>query len=294
VKIARIRQRGRISPRAAVAAVAAVAVAAVAVGGCGTGSSTHLTADGHSRHTLRPLHDAAPASGTGGGSAVPTPSPQAPVSGLAAAIPTFPTAPPPVPISLPAGPGAPFLSRIPTDAPVAFLTIDDGWTKRPEAIELMAAAHVPVTLFLTINAIRSDPAYFTKLQSSGAVIEAHTITHRALPGMSYAAQRQEICGSADQLGQLYGRRPVLFRPPFGSKDATTLKAAHDCGMTATFFWKETVNEGIVRFQEGHAIQRGDIILMHFRQAFVADFLAALRAISAAGLTPALLEDYLPK
>jgi peptidoglycan/xylan/chitin deacetylase (PgdA/CDA1 family) len=212
---------------------------------------------------------------------------------LAPAIPVFAPAPPPVPISLPVGPSTPYLSRIATDQPVAFLTIDDGWTKRPEAIELMRAAHVPVTLFLTINAIRSDPGYFKALQSAGAVIEAHTLTHRALPGLSYAAQRQEICGSADQLGQLYGRRPVLFRPPFGDKDATTLRVAHDCGMTATFFWKETVNEGIVRFQEGHAVQRGDIILMHFRPAFVADFVAALRAIAAAGLTPALLEDYLP-
>jgi hypothetical protein len=33
--------------------------------------------------------------------------------------------------------------------------------------------------------------------------------------------------------------------------------------------------------------------MHFRPAFVKDFLAALRAIRRAGLTPALLEDYIP-
>jgi hypothetical protein len=67
----------------------------------------------------------------------------------------------------------------------------------------------------------------------------------------------------------------------------------DCGLHAALFWKETVNEGIVRFQEGGAVQRGDIILMHFRPHFVDDFIAALTAIKAAGLTPALLEDYLP-
>ena len=32
--------------------------------------------------------------------------------------------------------------------------------------------------------------------------------------------------------------------------------------------------------------------MHFRPAFMADFLAALKAIHRAGLTPALLEDYI--
>jgi hypothetical protein len=33
--------------------------------------------------------------------------------------------------------------------------------------------------------------------------------------------------------------------------------------------------------------------MHFRPAFKKDFLAALRAIHRAGLTPAPLADYLP-
>ncbi|HEY0533315.1 MAG TPA: hypothetical protein VGD29_17135 [Actinoplanes sp.] len=58
-------------------------------------------------------------------------------------------------------------------------------------------------------------------------------------------------------------------------------------------WEETVDKGKVRFQEGRTVQPGDIILMHFRPAFVKDFLAALRAIKKAGLTPALLESYVP-
>jgi peptidoglycan/xylan/chitin deacetylase (PgdA/CDA1 family) len=177
---------------------------------------------------------------------------------------------------------------------VAFLTIDDGWTKQPQAIELMKAAHVPVTLFLTINAIRSDPGYFKQLQAAGAVIEAHTITHTELRGKSVDFQKREICGSADQLGNIYGRRPVLFRPPFGDKDETTLQVTQGCGMRAAFFWKETVDQGVVRFQTGRTVQPGDIILMHFRPAFVNDFIAALQAIHDAGLTPALLEDYIPE
>ncbi|GAA2362671.1 hypothetical protein GCM10010170_058940 [Dactylosporangium salmoneum] len=99
------------------------------------------------------------------------------------------------------------------------------------------------------------------------MIEAHTITHTKLSGLSYDAQRREICGSADRLGELYGRRPVLFRPPFGEKDTTTLRAVRDCGMKAA------------------------IILMHFRDQFVEDFIAALQGIKRAGLTPARLEDY---
>ncbi|MCA2211809.1 polysaccharide deacetylase family protein [Jidongwangia harbinensis] len=208
-------------------------------------------------------------------------------------VPRFPPAPAPEPISLPAGRTVPYLSRLPVQQPVAFLTIDDGHIKSPEAVKLLAAARVPVTLFLTVDAISDDVPYFARLQKHGAVVEAHTITHTELRGKSYQRQRHEICGSADRLAQWYGRRPVLFRPPYGTKDATTLRAAKDCGMRAAFMWKQTVHKGKVRYQEGHRVQRGDIILMHFRKDFVKDFLGALKAIKKAGLTPALLEDYVP-
>ena len=208
-------------------------------------------------------------------------------------IPVFAPAPPAQPIVLPKTGSVPYLSRIPTTQPVAFITIDDGYLKSPEAPKLLAAAGVPVTLFLTTDAIHDDESYFERLREHGAVIEAHTITHTELRGRSYGFQRREICGSADRLGKRYERRPVLFRPPFGTKDATTLRAAHDCGIKAAFMWTETVHKGKVRYQEGRKVKPGDIILMHFRPAFVKDFLAALRAIHKAGLTPALLEDYIP-
>jgi len=216
-----------------------------------------------------------------------------PVGWALADVPHFGPAPSPEPITLPAGAEVPFLSRIPVTQPVAFLTIDDGYLKNPEAIKLFAAAHIPVTLFLTTDAIQDDLPFFDRLRDHGAVIEAHTITHTELRGRSYEFQKREICGSTDRLQQWYGRRPVLFRPPFGTEDHTTLRAARDCGLRAAFMWKETVDKGKVRYQDGHTVLAGDIILMHFRPAFVQDFLAALRAIKRAGLTPALLEDYIP-
>lgn len=206
-------------------------------------------------------------------------------------IPVFGPAPAPDTAPLPPGDLVPYLHRIDTRNKVAFITIDDGYVKHPEAAALLAAARVPVTLFLTTDAVRDDPDYIRPLIDAGAVVEAHTISHPMMPGMPYAAQKREICGSADQLARWYQRRPTLFRPPYGAQDDTTLRAARDCGMKAAFMWKETVDKGKVRYQEGKRVQPGDIILMHFRKSFVKDFLATLRAIRRAGLTPALLEDY---
>jgi peptidoglycan/xylan/chitin deacetylase (PgdA/CDA1 family) len=211
---------------------------------------------------------------------------------LRARLPVFGPPPLAIPIKVPNGPDAGWYASIPTSQPVAFLTIDDGFTKNPELVDLLRASHIRVTLFLEINAIKDNPEYFRQLENAGAVIEDHTVTHAELRGTSYEYQRNEICGGADRLATYYGHRPVLFRPPFGDKDDTTLRVVHDCGMKAAFFWKETVDAGIVRYQSGNKIRAGDIILMHFRPAVLDDFLAALNAIHNAGLTPALLEDYI--
>jgi peptidoglycan/xylan/chitin deacetylase (PgdA/CDA1 family) len=230
-------------------------------------------------------------------SAAPTapvlPSMPPPVGWKLSDLPQFGPIPVPEPVVLPKGGEVPYLSRIPVTQPVAFITMDDGYLKNPEAPKLFAAAGVPVTLFLTTEAIHDNVPFFDELRKHGAVIEAHTISHPELRGRSASFQRRQICGSADRLGEWYGRRPVLFRPPYGHKDHTTLRVAKECGLRAGFMWKETVHEGKVRYQEGNTVQRGDIMLMHFRPAFIKDFIAALRAIHRAGLVPALLEDYIP-
>jgi peptidoglycan/xylan/chitin deacetylase (PgdA/CDA1 family) len=208
-------------------------------------------------------------------------------------IPSFPAAPAPQAMQLSHKAGrASWNSRIPTDHPVAFLTIDDGVTKAPDALALMRAAHIRATLFLTINDISDNRDYLSQLQSAGAVIEAHTISHPDLIKLSYSQQRYEICHGADLLGQWYGRRPMLFRPPYGDENDDTLAAGASCGLGDAFFWKETVTNGTVNYQTSlHRVQPGDIILLHFRTTFDEDFVAALRAIHDSGLTPALLEDY---
>src|SRR5689334_14716356 len=57
-----------------------------------------------------------------------------PVPPPAGGLPTFPPPPQAVPVPLPSGPRAAWLSRIRTDQKVAFLTIDDGWIRTPEAL----------------------------------------------------------------------------------------------------------------------------------------------------------------
>src|SRR5690606_2332508 len=132
-------------------------------------------------------------------------------------LPKFKPAPEPVPVNLSGPKGqAAWGNRIPTDQPVAFITIDDGMNRHPWALELIRAADVPVTLFLTTRYVSRHQDYFGDLLDTGnVVIEGHTVSHPNLTKLSYEDQRYQLCHATDQLEQWFGYRPVLFRPPYG-------------------------------------------------------------------------------
>lgn len=228
-----------------------------------------------------------------------SPTPTAPPIGdlawYVSQLPAFDPAPAPQPVWLSRYEGqAAFTYQIPTDQPVAFLTIDDGAVRHPMALDLLRAAKVPVTFFLTTNYVAHDPGWFAALRDTGyATIHNHTVSHPNLRTGGYAVARDQLCRANDLLGGWFGQRPTLFRPPYGEYDAATLQAAWDCGLTAGLHWRETVDQGTVYYQRDWGrIHAGDIILMHFRPAFPDDFLAALLAIKNSGLVPARLEDYI--
>jgi peptidoglycan/xylan/chitin deacetylase (PgdA/CDA1 family) len=199
---------------------------------------------------------------------------------------------PPPDASGPIGDYAPVVDRISTADKVVFIGIDDGWVRDPGLRELIVSRHLPVSLFLTTTAATGDLPYFRDLVAAGATVEDHTISHTNLTKLSPEAQRAQICGAADALATDFGKRPTVFRPPFGAHNAATQRMAAACGRRAIIQWDVTVNDGVLRYAYGTSLQPGDIVLMHFRQTGVEDMTALLDAISAAGLRVGRLESYL--
>jgi peptidoglycan/xylan/chitin deacetylase (PgdA/CDA1 family) len=197
------------------------------------------------------------------------------------------TVPPPAPLP-------PVISHLPVHRRIVFVTVDDGWEKDPSFVRLVRERHIPLTLFLTNDAIKSDYGYFRALQRAGARIENHTLTHAYLPKLSYARQRREICGPLGIYAHEYGARPTLFRAPYGATNVETLVAARDCGVKAVFFWREVVTHGRIAYQlPGRRLRPGDILLVHFNPNMAADFKRMLHTIRKQGFTPAPLWKHLP-
>ncbi|MFJ5039516.1 polysaccharide deacetylase family protein [Streptomyces parvulus] len=193
----------------------------------------------------------------------------------------------------------PVFTTIPTKEKIVFLTIDDGAEKDRAFLRMMSELKIPYTVFLTDEEIKDDYGYFRKMQGRGVTLNNHTLSHPYLPGLSYAEQKREICGMQDVMEKRYGKRPVLFRPPFGNYNRDTLRAAKTCGIEYAPIWNEEVFVDHWEYREwDRDLHPGDIVLTHFRgtedwDGTMTDMARRfLDRITAEGYAVARLEDYL--
>ncbi|MEV0485832.1 hypothetical protein AB0I69_35165 [Streptomyces sp. NPDC050508] len=179
---------------------------------------------------------------------------------------TAPLAPAPKPAPRPAarsaGPGLPpVVDHVRTHDRVVFLTYDHdtGARRDPRFADMVRELRLPVTEFGT------PPQ------------------RRHFAGLPYDAQRTEICGGHP--------RPAsrLLRPPYGTYDTTTRRAAADCGISALVLWRASTTTGTLTYARGdHHLTPGDIV-----EVGPTDSTARLlRGIQGQGLTVGRLEDYL--
>ncbi|AJT42845.1 transposase [Psychromicrobium lacuslunae] len=187
----------------------------------------------------------------------------------------------------------PVLTRVPTKQPVVFLSIDDGVTKRAEALAALQHYGYPVTMFLTKNTIQNDPEYFRGFQALGNRIQNHTVSHdTTMWAKPFAYQYAEIKVMQDYAQEAFGRAPTLFRPPGGRYSKATRRAAGQAGLKAIIDWEALVSGGQMQYQVGAKLRPGDIVLMHFRPEFEADLKAFHQARLEAGLKVQRLDDFL--
>ncbi|MBW5481440.1 polysaccharide deacetylase family protein [Streptomyces bambusae] len=193
----------------------------------------------------------------------------------------------------------PVFTTVPTEDKVVFLTIDDGAEKDPQFVRMMQELKIPYTAFLSDYLVRDNYKYFKDMQATGVRINNHTLNHRYMPGLSYEKQRQEICGQQDTIQRQFGKRPTLFRPPYGNYNEDTLKAAKSCGIKHVPIWNAEAYPDRMEYREwDRDLHPGDIILTHFRgredwKGTMPDMIRqVMKTVTDKGYAVARLEDYL--
>jgi peptidoglycan/xylan/chitin deacetylase (PgdA/CDA1 family) len=184
------------------------------------------------------------------------------------------------------------------------LTFDDGpGPYTPGVLSVLEREHAPATFFVIGEELRYFSASTVREIHDGFVIGDHTETHPMLAQLSAHDQREELFEQAARIELLGGRRPRLFRPPYGSFNATTFHLLHQMHMLMVLWSVDTddyerpgVEVIVQRALEG--AKPGAIILMHDaggdRSQTIAALPSVIRKIRARGLhlvtVPQLLAD----
>ncbi len=104
------------------------------------------------------------------------------------------------------------------------LTFDDGpGPYTPAVLSVLEQNHVHATFFVIGKMLRYFGAATAREIEDGDVIGDHTETHPMLATLSRHDQHEELFEQIARIELLGGRRPLLFRPPYGSFNATTLR-----------------------------------------------------------------------
>jgi peptidoglycan/xylan/chitin deacetylase (PgdA/CDA1 family) len=166
------------------------------------------------------------------------------------------------------------------------LTFDDGpgpYTQ--QLVRVLNRYHVRATFF----AIGEEERYFsagTRLElESGDAVGDHTETHPMMATLSAHDQREELFEQIARIELLGGPRPRLFRPPYGSFDATTfneLRALHLLMVLWSTDTRDYTRPGVSAIVQSAlaGAHPGAIILMHDAGGERAETIAALPLIIA--------------
>jgi peptidoglycan/xylan/chitin deacetylase (PgdA/CDA1 family) len=170
-------------------------------------------------------------------------------------------------------PAGEIVSRLPTGRRVVALTFDAGAGEEgvPRILAVLRATGTPATFFLTGRFAELFPALARRI-AARYPIGNHTFDHPDLVKLSLQGVTDEIVKAEHAIAAAAGRPPErLFRFPYGSSDAGTLRRVNELGYTAvgwtvdTLGWEgtsggQTERSVVARVLAG--LQPGEIVLMH--------------------------------
>jgi len=178
----------------------------------------------------------------------------------------------------------PFVKQGSARAREIALTFDDGpGPYTPGVLSVLERYHVHATFFVVGRMLRYFSASAVREVEDGDVIGDHTENHPPLAQLSAHDQREELLEQAARVELLGAKRPTLFRPPYGSFNATTWRELQALHMLMVLWSTDTGDyaqpgvESIVQRALAGA-HPGAIILMHDAGGTRTETVAALPGV----------------
>lgn len=161
------------------------------------------------------------------------------------------------------------LNKVPTTQKKIALTFDDGPDPAisPIILKLLAKYNAKATFFCVGNKIADNVNLLQKIDESGHLIGNHSFSHSNYFSLSSCHKiKAELDKTTELITKSIGKKPRLFRPPFGVSNpsiGTALKKTGliSVGWSLRSFDTVSSSEKVLRKLK-RKLKSGDIILFH--------------------------------
>ena len=149
------------------------------------------------------------------------------------------------------------------------LTFDDG----PDAdatealLDALDAADARATFFLVGEQLLAHEDLGAEIARRGHQIGLHCFRHEAMGELGREATRADLLRGLDAIEAVTGKRPQLFRPPYGWLGESSYAAALDLGLRVVYWsawgmdWEQLPSERIAELVL-RDLEEGAIVLLH--------------------------------
>jgi len=175
------------------------------------------------------------------------------------------------------------ISRIKTNEKIVFLTFDDG--PNPETTEeilaILETYQIKACFFCIGDKANANPTILKKIDSSGHIIGNHTQSHKwkdTLINVSNYIKLVDSCSQA--ISAIIGKKPLLFRPPYGITNPTIVSAIQNLKLTIIgwnirSFDTTSTDKSKLLSRIISRLKPGSIILLHDSQPITVSILPEL-------------------
>ncbi len=130
------------------------------------------------------------------------------------------------------------VSRVRTTRPLLALTFDDGphHSLTPHLLDILAARRIRASFFVIGNRAARNPLILGRMAAEGHEIGNHTWSHPRLVGLPDETVLAQIDRTAQVVGDIVGRAPVVMRPPYGEITAAQREFIRTERQLPTVLW----------------------------------------------------------
>ena len=182
------------------------------------------------------------------------------------------------------------------------ISFDAAWggDKTKKILDILDEYEVKTTFFLVDIWTQRFPELVKEIDARGHEIGNHSTSHPQMSRLSAEKIADELDTMSDNVYALIGKRPVLFRPPYGDYNNRLIVTARSLGYTPiqwsvdSLDWKNRGRDDLVR-RATENVQSGDIVLFHNDSDFIVDALPlVLESYREKGLTVVPVSRLLPE